>query len=108
MPSNVIISGKEMLLPESVSLPNTEFFHSLKNGMYNGVDLNAAMGFYLNYKGKVAKASQNVVVVNNRQQETQNKARVAIPHTKKNGEKGIIITTIKEDWSDGKFIPIDM
>jgi hypothetical protein len=53
-PTNVIISGKEMLLPESVSLPNTEFFHSLRNGVYNGVDLNAAMGFYLNYKGKSA------------------------------------------------------
>jgi len=107
-PTNVIISGKEMLLPESVSLPNTEFFHSLRNGVYNGVDLNAAMGFYLNYKGKVHKATQNTVIVANNQPQSKQKARVAIPHTMKNGRKGVIITTIKDDWTDGKFIEFDL
>ena len=107
-PTNVIISGKEMLLPESVSLPNTEFFHSLRNGVYNGVDLNAAMGFYLNYKGKVHRATQNTVIVAQNAPQTKNKARVAIPHTMKNGRKGVIITTIKDDWTDGKFIEFDL
>jgi hypothetical protein len=107
-PTNVIISGKEMLLPESVSLPNTEFFHSLRNGVYNGIDLNAAMGFYLNYKGKVQKATQNTVIVAQNQPQSKNKARVAIPHTLKNGRKGVIITTIKDDWTDGKFIEFDL
>ena len=107
-PTNVIISGKEMLLPESVSLPNTEFFHSLRNGVYNGVDLNAAMGFYLNYKGKVHRATQNTVIVSQNQPQTKQKARVAIPHTMKNGRKGVIITTIKDDWTDGKFIEFDL
>ena len=107
-PTNVIISGKEMLLPESVSLPNTEFFHSLRNGVYNGVDLNAAMGFYLNYKGKVHKATQNTVIVAQNTPQSKQKARVAIPHTMKNGRKGVIITTIKDDWTDGKFIEFDL
>ena len=107
-PTNVIISGKEMLLPESVSLPNTEFFHSLRNGVYNGVDLNAAMGFYLNYKGKVHKATQNTVIVAQNSPQSKQKARVAIPHTMKNGRKGVIITTIKDDWTDGKFIEFDL
>jgi hypothetical protein len=107
-PTNVIISGKEMLLPESVSLPNTEFFHSLRNGVYNGVDLNAAMGFYLNYKGKVHKATQNTVIVAQNAPQSKQKARVAIPHTMKNGRKGVIITTIKDDWTDGKFIEFDL
>ena len=107
-PTNVIISGKEMLLPESVSLPNSEFFHSLRNGVYNGVDLNAAMGFYLNYKGKVHRATQNTVIVAQNAPQTKNKARVAIPHTMKNGRKGVIITTIKDDWTDGKFIEFDL
>jgi hypothetical protein len=107
MPSNVIISGKEMLLPESVSLPNTEFFHSLKNGLYNGIDLNAAMGFYLNYKGKVSKAQQNVVISHQNKPQSKERNKIAIPHTTKNGRKGMIITTIKDDWQDGKFIEID-
>jgi len=106
-PTNVIISGKEMLLPESVSLPNSEFFHSLRNGMYNGIDLNAAMGFYLNYKGKVSKIGQNVVVATNRP-DIKQKPRVAIPHIMKNGKKGVIITTIKDEWRDGKFIEFDL
>ena len=106
-PSNVIISGKEMLLPESVSLPNSEFFHSLKNGLYNGIDLNAAMGFYLNYKGKATKAHQTVVVSHQNKPQAKERNRIAIPHTKKNGQKGIIVTTIKDDWTDGKFIEID-
>jgi hypothetical protein len=107
-PTNVIISGKEMLLPESVSLPNSEFFHSLRNGVYNGVDLNAAMGFYLNYKGKVHRATQNTVIVAQNTPQSKQKARVAIPHTMKNGRKGVIITTIKDDWTDGKFIEFDL
>jgi hypothetical protein len=97
-----------MLLPESVSLPNSEFFHSLRNGVYNGVDLNAAMGFYLNYKGKVHRATQNTVIVAQNTPQSKQKARVAIPHTMKNGRKGVIITTIKDDWTDGKFIEFDL
>lgn len=80
-PTNVIISGKEMRLPELVSLPNTEFFHSLRNGVYNGVDLNAAMGFYFELQGKVHKATQNTVIVSQNQPQSKQKARVAIPHT---------------------------
>ena len=107
LPTNVIISGKEMLLPESVSLPNTEFFHSLKNGLYNGIDLNAAMGFYLNYKGKVQKAQQNVVISHQNKPQSKERNKIAIPHTTKNGRKGMIITTIQDNWQDGKFIEID-
>jgi len=107
-PTNVIISGKEMMLPEDVSLPNTEFFHSLKNGMYKGVDLNAAMGFYLNYKGKANRAHQSTVIQHQSKPQAKERARVAIPHTMKNGKKGMIITTIKADWTDGKFIEFDL
>jgi len=107
-PTNVIISGKEMMLPEDVSLPNTEFFHSLKNGMYKGVDLNAAIGFYLNYKGKANRAHQSTVIQHQSKPQAKERARVAIPHTMKNGKKGMIITTIKADWTDGKFIEFDL
>lgn len=107
LPSNVVISGKEMLLPESVSLPNSEFFHSLRNGMYNGIDLNAAMGFYLNYKGKLQKANQSTVIVSQNKPQSKERNRIAIPHVNKSGRKGIIVTTIKDDWTDGKFIEID-
>jgi hypothetical protein len=56
----------------------------------------------------VHKATQNTVIVAQNAPQSKQKARVAIPHTMKNGRKGVIITTIKDDWTDGKFIEFDL
>ena len=106
-PTNVIISGKEMLLPESVSLPNTEFFHSLKNGMYNGIDLNTAVGFYLNYNKQARQTTgKQVVNVVNKQQPVRSR-KTLVPYSK-NGKHGAVLIDIKDDWKSGHFIEIDL
>lgn len=106
-PTNVIISGREMLLPENVSLSNSEFFHSLKNGLYSGVDLNAAVGFYMNYhkqaKSTTAAQSQTKVIT----KEIVKNGKMLVPYSK-NGKTGAVLIDVKNDWKDGHFIEIDL
>lgn len=108
LPTNVVVSGKEMILPESVSLPNEQFFAALRLGKYNGIDLNNAMDFYLNYSDRANKV--NAPVINNivlPQQKVNNKVRTTIPHVTKKGKKVAIVTTITDDMKDGHIIHLD-
>lgn len=107
-PTDVIVSGKEMMLPESISLPNEQFFASMRAGRYAGIDLNEAMGYYRRFKmqrplqttSSVVKVSQNAPI--------KTKNRQAIPFIDKKGVAKAVIVTIDDTLADGSIIEIDM
>lgn len=103
-PTNVIISGREWMLPEDVSLGNEQFLRSLKTGIYNGIDLNEAVGFYKTFKLDGNK--NGATVINNTQvvQATKPKTRQFITYTDKKGVTKGILMTIDDNMADGSEI----
>jgi hypothetical protein len=105
-PTNVIISGREMILPERFSLEHELFFQKMKSGAYNGMDLNAALGFYMNYKNKGAGGS---VMFENRTISIKEKPnRQWIPFVTKDGKSGAVLRTVNEKEKDGSTIYFDI
>lgn len=92
--TNVIISGKEMLLPESVSLPNSQFFDKLKLGHYQGIDLVSALDYAIRYQD--APELQKVVYssANNVKVESSRPAKQYVPFVTKDGRSGAYLVTI--------------
>jgi transcriptional accessory protein Tex/SPT6 len=75
--------------------------------MYNGIDLNTAVGFYLNYNKQARqKTSKQVVNVVNKQQPVKSR-KTLVPYSK-NGKHGAVLIDIKDDWKSGHFIEIDL
>lgn len=107
--TNVIISGKEMLLPERVSIPNREFFSNMRNGYYDGIDLNEAVLFYTQYKDFDKKGGGNVfnIIATQQSAPKQENHRQYIPFPTKNGGYRAILKTIKPDDKDGSMIEFD-
>lgn len=99
-PTNVIISGREMLLPEKVSLQNEDFFNKLRLGMYDGLNLSAIMDFYKNFKltPSQIKVSQPNITVNNK-----NVVRQFIPI----GNGKFSLVTIRPEMKDGTIIEVN-
>lgn len=105
-PTNVIISGREMILPERFSLEHELFFQKMKSGAYNGMDLNAALGFYMNYKNKGAGGS---VMFENKTISIKEKPnRQWIPFVTKDGKSGAVLRTVNEKEKDGSTIYFDI
>jgi hypothetical protein len=104
-PTNVIISGREMLLPESISLPNEQFFQSLKTGIYNGIDLNEAVGFYKTFKMQGTKSGNTSVSTTNviNQIKAQKQRQYVVYTDKKGIQKGILVS-IDDNMADGSEI----
>jgi hypothetical protein len=103
--TNTIISGKEMLLPESVSLANSEFFHSMRNGLYSGINLNDAMGFYMTHNGTKPKSGNIGGVIRTKQVEAKRAPeRQYIPYVNKKGEWTAKLVTISPNDKDGNEI----
>ena len=107
--TNVIISGKEMLLPERISIPNREFFSNMRNGYYDGIDLNEAVLFYTQYKDFDKKGGGNVfnIIATQQSAPKQENHRQYIPFPTKNGGYRAILKTIKPDDKDGSMIEFD-
>ena len=106
-PTNVIVSGREMIVPERFSLEHELFFQKMKIGAYNGLDLNSAVGFYMNYKdkangGSVVNVNHNKVVMN------QKPNRQWIPFVTKDGKSGAVLRTISSKENDGSIVYFDM
>lgn len=104
-PTNVIISGREMLLPERLSLEHENFFHSLRSGLYNGIDLNEAIGFYKQFKwqqGNINTNTTNTTI--QRINAVKQPYRQFVPYVNARGEKVAVLVTIKEDMKDGSEI----
>jgi len=99
-PTNVIISGREMLVPERISQEHEAFFNKLRLGMYSGIDLNTAMNFYKNFKLKPAQVTlmQPKIEV----AATKHNQRQFIPIG--NGKWSLV--TITPDMKDGTTIEI--
>lgn len=108
--TNVIISGKEMLLPERVSIPNREFFSNMRNGYYDGIDLNEAVLFYTQYKDFDKKSGGNVfnIIATQQSAPKQENQRQYIPFKTKDGRHRAILKTIKPDDKDGSMIEFDV
>lgn len=104
-PTNVIISGKEMLLPERLSLEHENFFHSLRSGLYNGIDLNEAIGFYKQFKGQQGNINTNTTNHTiHRINTVKQSYRQFVPYVNARGEKVAVLVTIKEGMKDGSEI----
>ena len=108
--TNVVISGKEMLLPERISIPNREFFSNMRNGYYDGIDLNEAVLFYTQYKDFDKKGGGNVfnIIATQQSAPKQENQRQYIPFPTKNGGYRAILKTIKPDDKDGSMIEFDV
>lgn len=60
--TNVRISGREMLLPESVTSSQKEFFNNLMTGKYNNIDIAKTLDFSKNQSKKIRPINSNVIV----------------------------------------------
>jgi len=109
-PTNVIISGNEMLLPERISRENETFFNSLRAGYYNGLNLDEAVMFYKEHKGFEKRLGGSSTIVNNIttvKSQAVKKERAWIPFKSKDGRSMAILKTISEDMKDGSIIELD-
>jgi len=102
-PTNVIISGKEMLVPEKYSLEHELFFQKMKVGAFNGLDLNSAIGFYMNFKDANRHPVKNVINVHERKL-VEKPLRQWVPFVTKDGKSGAILKTIAENEKDNSII----
>lgn len=101
-PTNVIISGNEMLIPEKVSKKNAEFFQNLRMGLYDGIDLSSAIGYHKTYKlPKTSQQGQNTIITNNNiVKQENNKFLIEI-------EKGkYLVYELQKDQGHGSIIKI--
>lgn len=109
-PTNVIISGNEMLLPERISRENETFFNSLRAGYYNGLNLDEAVMFYKEHKGFEKRLGSSSTIVNNIttvKSTAIKRERAWIPFKSKDGRSMAILKTISEDMKDGSIIELD-
>ena len=108
-PTNTVISGREMLIPENISMTHEQFLHNLRLGMYNNIDLNKVVGAHLNFKDSNRNSTQigSTTIVNNTTVKQQ-PIRQYIPITKKDGKQVFYLATISPDAKDGSIIEIDM
>lgn len=71
-PTDVIISGNEMLIPEKVSMKNYSFFDNLKRGKYDDIDIEYAIDFHKRFKhferNKIASNNVNIIESKTRDQ----------------------------------------
>jgi len=104
--TNTVISGREMLLPENVSISNSEFFHSMRNGLYNGINLNEAMDFYMKHNGETpTKVGGNASITAIQQQKQP--IRQYVPYIDKKGVHRAKLVTIDNNTSDGSELIFD-
>lgn len=92
-PTNVIISGREMLLPEAIAQPNDTFFEHLKSGYYKGIDLTEAMTFYQNFKDL---PHEKIVYKNSTQAVTQQRKRKYRQYVTTTNKKGQTVAHLVE------------
>lgn len=107
-PTNTIISGREMLLPENVSVSNESFFSSMKSGLYNGIDLNDAVSFYMTYRNNPPKSTTNTIIQQGtlQKQATNTKNGQLIPYVDKKGNQKAVYVVIDPSMADGSIIEI--
>lgn len=106
-PTNVIISGKEMMLPESISLPHAQFFSSLRAGVYDGIDLSEAVGFFKNFKESKTKVSTQSSGTNHLiHKANSGKSKHIVPYINKKGESMAVVLTIDDSVKDGTIIEL--
>ena len=106
--TNTIISGKEMLLTENVSISNEQFFDSLKNGLSSGIDLNEAMSFYKQHSTTAIKKSTSVAdgKVFKSQGGKLQIIKQYVPFIDKNGKQKAVLVTINPSDRDGNTIEL--
>ncbi len=102
-PTNVIISAREMLIPENVASRQKTFFDNLKAGMYEGMDL-AKFIHESKYQGGSTSIVNNNNVTN---VSVKKKVRQFVPFMGKDGKQRAILKTITEDMADGTVIEFD-
>lgn len=100
--TNTIISGREMLIPERVSLQNEGFFQNLRTGMYNGIDLSEAIGFYKTFK--VPKG--NVIQQNNVMMQNSKAKTSPVAHLIPIGNGKYLVYELGKDQGHGSIIEI--
>lgn len=102
IPTNVIISGKEMLIPEKVSLRNAEFFSNLRMGLYEGIDLSEAIGFY-----KTLKVPKGNIIQQNNVMVQNSKAKMSpVAHLIPIGNGKYLVYELGKDQGHGSIIEI--
>jgi hypothetical protein len=100
-PTNVIISAREMLLPEKVYQTQQVFFDNLKAGLYNGIDLSKLIASTTVNKGiGVTNINHNHVNV----PKERKTVRQYVPFVGKDGVQRAVLKTITEDMKDGSII----
>ena len=109
-PTNTVISGKEYLLPEKVSITHEQFLDNLRLGMYNGIDLHKVIGAHMNFKdaNKSYSNSSNTTIVNNTSSTKKEPIRQYLPVKTKSGKQVFYLATINQDAKDGSMIEIDI
>ena len=97
--TGVTISGKEMILPEKYSMTNSEFFHNMKKGMYDGVDLVQAIDVFKHYN-----TNDNKQIITKTVMGKQGNSGTWMPFEDKKGRKGAVYMEIKANRSHGDII----
>ena len=100
--TGVIISGREMIVPEKFSIPNQDFFTNLRMGHYDGIDLDSAIRFSQSFKQQntTSKIVERQVI----QPQQKQKQRVLLQVS----DKKYTLVTIDESMRDGQIIEIDL
>ena len=98
--TGVVISGREMLLPEHISMANYDFFKNMKTGMYDGIDLVEAVDFYRNFDTDNNNTVINSTIIK------KEKQRMWVPFERK-GKKGAILKDMPENLADGSILYFD-
>jgi hypothetical protein len=97
--TNVLISGREMLIPERISLQNEEFFTKLRLGWFNGIDLMDRMNVSSNISIPKSSGSNKIIMPTKAHREITRQF-IKISETKYS------LVTITPDMRDGTIIEI--
>jgi hypothetical protein len=100
-PTNVIISAREMLLPEKVVNAQRVFFDNLKAGLYDGYDLSKLISSTTINKG-IGVTNINHSHINLPKE--RKISRQYVPFVGKDGVQRAVLKTITEDMKDGSII----
>lgn len=103
--TNVIISGREYLLPERESMQHRNFLDNLKNGLYNGIDLHSAIMSSVSHKDKL-HSNQTATVNNNIINVPKQPIRQYVTF-EKNGKTKAVLVTIDDKTADGSIINLN-
>jgi hypothetical protein len=98
--TNILISGREMLIPERISLQNQEFFDKLRLGWFNGVDLMGRMNISSNISIPKGGTVNNVIV------NAPKPERQVIRQFIDIGKGKYSLVTITPDMRDGTIIEV--